>query len=164
MKNFFRPSFIVTLAVFLVGNFSCREIEQGDVLIVGTVVGYNQMLSLGNITAAPNTAEIIVKVNSLIQGTEVSSYIIVHCEYPPDEVGWLERMTEANQSKRFVLQRLPSCDQIVRFTRVEEGTNHRENEQLSIPSFRRVNGKEEPIPEGVTLPCYRMVRVGSEKT
>ncbi len=131
-----------------------NERREKQLVIVGTVAGYDQFLSLVNLTSAPQVQLLIVRVEKRIKGREESRYIKVIYKYGTDEPSLPEEIFNGKSQWRFTLTRDHSCDCSVR----EMQSKQIEGEggaEATLPRLKRTNATEE-IPNNANLPCYAL--------
>ena len=108
--------------------------------ISGTVVGYDELISLANITSAPNAEILIVRVDALVKGNERARYIKVVYKFMQKEARLPSEVFEGDHRWRMTLTKADGGDQTCKGP---------------IQRLKRTPGGEaEQIPDDVTLPCY----------
>lgn len=122
--------------------------EKGEVLIVGSVVAYDERVSLANITSAPQLQILIVRIVKRLKGREESRYVKVVYEHMPNEGKLPSEVFDGKWQWRFELMKAAVQDQRCKGP---------------LQGLKRTTGAEgEQIPSDTSLPCY-LLRSGDLK-
>ena len=122
--------------------------EQEPLEAIGTVVAYDQLISLTNITSAPKSQVLIVRIARRIKGPKNRSYIKVIYKYAANESPLPQNMFDGNNQWRFILTRDFRCDSTLREMKPIVTTQGQ-----AIPRLKFTREKD-LIQDGVSLPCY----------
>lgn len=123
--------------------------------MIGTVVAYDHLLQLFQLTNIPPALTLIIRIEPAAGEPNVPRYIQVRCGYSPKE--FPHALLETRTLLRLSLARDRDCDhQIVESTDLlDERTGKPTG--AKIPLWRiLVDAERESIPFGTTLPCYEM--------
>jgi len=144
---------VLFIVVAPLGNVAASK----RITLVGTVVAYNQVLNLAQITSAPNVAAFIVRTRAT--NREPMRLIQVNYAYwisnkstgeSPDE------LFTHGRSWRFALTKATGCAALVEDMR---GTDVNTGKEIGerLPIWKLLPGAEnEKLPYGETLPCYSL--------
>lgn len=127
-----------------------------EVRLRGTIVGFDSLASSGNITYAPQSQLLIVRINKMISGREQSRYIIVIYEYFASEDRFLPDLISGRQKRwEFVLSRRTSCDNPLAKIRYAKGFSLEGKEIFKVLRLED-NGGLDDVPDSKILPCYEV--------
>ena len=135
----------------------CKEDE---LRVKGTIVGFDSLASAGNITYAPQSQLLVVRINKTISGREQSRYIIVVYEYFASEDKFLPDLVSGNKKRwEFMLSRRASCDNPLMKIRYAKGFSLDGKEIFKVLRLEDTGGLDD-IPESKILPCYEVTTNG----
>lgn len=165
------------------GNQANRDPQ---LIIVGNVVGFDEIWSQINLTCAPQRQTLVVRVQTCLQGTVNSNYIKVMYEFMGSEQKLPEEMQKSEQAWQFKLSTAKAEPQI-KVIKNPSG-NHREapssevdwenikNWQFqiieptpgqlpdgSIKMLRKTTGAETETIPTTDLPCYELKPGGFQR-
>jgi hypothetical protein len=124
------------------------QTETHSLEVVGTVVAYDQLAPLTNITWILQSQVLLIRISKSIKGQAAAPYIKVIYKYPPNDSPLPENILDGNTQWRLILKRDRSCDSSLRemkAIKTKEGG----------PVLRlKFNSEIEVIEDGVSLPCY----------
>lgn len=116
---------------------------------IGTVVAYDQLGALTNITSVLQSQVLIIRIARRIKGRENQSYIKVVYEYAANESSLPQNIFDGNSQWRFVLKRNLSCDSTLKemkATKTKAG-------DIMVPRLKFTR-EIEILEDEVNLPCY----------
>ena len=164
MKNIF----ISLIFLILIGlcchpmNAQSGSDKNEKVKIIGTVIGFDGLAATGNLTNAPQSQLLIVRVDKSFKGREKAKYIKIIYVYFESVDTSLFNLTsiERNQWK-FRLSKDNSCDSSLKDVKYGKSTSLNGKEEIS---FLRLKGVAElhDIYEMTKLPCYILRSDGLE--
>lgn len=130
--------------------------------IVGTVVGYDQTMSMVHVTAAPQADLLFIRIRKLIKGRESATYVKVLYQHLNHRTELPREILDARNYWLFKLNRDRDCDSSLRELETTKGEPDA-GRRVDVPRFKHTTGAEaEEIPDSATLPCY-LLRPGDFK-
>lgn len=123
--------------------------ESQSLEAIGTVVAYDQLVALSNITAVLQSQVLIIHIAKRIKGRENRSYIKVVYKYAPNESSLPENIFDENSQWRFILERNVSCDSTLKEMKATEA----ETGDTTVPRLK-FTSEIETLGDEVSLPCY----------
>ena len=130
----------------------------GRETIEGTIIAYNQVLSLVLITSAPSSAAFIVRTRPA--GHKPSQLIEIHYSYwisdKPNNSGFADELIDGTRLWRFKLTKTTGCEPLREgIPGVDVNTGKEFGERLPIWKLLP-RTENEKLPFGETLPCYSL--------
>lgn len=143
---------LLAISTVSAASISGKRQEKLKLVITGRVVAYDQLISLTNITNAPRSEFLLVRVETRLKGREDSRLIQVKYVYMGDDLKLPIEVFDSKNKWQFALHRDSTCDGSLRS--LQENKPKAESE-MSLPRFKPTNGAEtEEIPLDANLPCY----------
>ncbi len=148
---------VLALVLFLLSCTYAKSPKTDDLVVVGTVVAFDQLVPLTNITAAPNLQVLIVRVDQSVHGDSKLKYVkVLDKYYPPAEPlpkdffdgksKWLFSLAKAQGED------LKSCNMKIDFE-----PSPPEGSQPPQRFMRTPGNEDEAIPPEDELPCYLLL-------
>jgi hypothetical protein len=145
---------LITIFSFTCFDLSkvCLAQKKEKLKATGEVVGFDRFASLTNITSAPQSRTLIVKLNKLIKGKQSHPYTIVVYKSWGGEPLLPEEMFNGKSKWKFKLTSENSCDSTWKdITSLE---NSQENQDFKGNSrFEWIPVKPD-VADNANLPCY----------
>jgi hypothetical protein len=118
---------------------------------VGTVIAYDQLVPLTNITWVLQSQVLLIRISKSVKGQAAGPYIKVVYKYAANDSPLPQRIFDGNTSWRFIVKRDISCDsslQEMKATKAQtkEGT-------ITVPRLK-FKGETALAEQEVALPCY----------
>ncbi len=126
--------------------------EKKSLVVVGTVIAYDQLLPLTNITSAPQSQVLLVRIEKRIQGRESAGYVKIVYEYGADEPSLPKGIFDGKSQWRFLLKRDGRCDSSLREMKAAKSQT-KEGEEVTLPHLKFTD-ETERLPDDTILPCY----------
>lgn len=131
-------------AIFAAGG----RLRKEELVVTGRVVSYDQLVSLANITSAPQLQVLIVRVAKRVKGREESRYIKVVYKHMQNEAKLPSEVFDGKSHWRFRLMKAATQDHSCKGP---------------LQGLKRTSGAEtEDLPSDTSLPCY-LLRPGDLK-
>ena len=125
--------------------------ETHSLEVVGTVVAYDQLAPLTNITWVLQSQVLLIRISKSIKGQAAAPYIKVIYKYPPNDSPLPENILDGNTQWRLILKRDSSCDSSLREMKAIKS----KSKEGGITVLRlKFNSEIEVIEDEVSLPCY----------
>ncbi|HEX8286725.1 MAG TPA: hypothetical protein VF556_01940 [Pyrinomonadaceae bacterium] len=139
------------------------DVKKKNIKIVGKVVGFDSLAALSNITYAPQSQLLILRIDNLLKGKEKARHIKIVYEYFSTEAAYLsELLSDKNQKWKLNIARDASCDSTLKESKYSKSYSIDNKEELLINRLKDVDGLEN-IPENTKLPCYILKNNGIKK-
>src|SRR3954467_10803431 len=87
-----------------------RQCTKRSVILVGTVVAYNQLAALVMITDAPGQHELVLRADRALPGKEAGQYVKIVYKHWANEASLPEGLFDGRSKWRFSLKRDYTCD------------------------------------------------------
>src|SRR6266850_3055827 len=107
-----RFALLVLLFVVFVNQSTLGSRAQNRRELVGSVVGYDQLLSLTNITSAPQLQVLIVRLRRQNRRGHGLRYVKVMYRYGQGKTALPNRLFDENAKWLFIVKRDRSCDSL----------------------------------------------------
>jgi hypothetical protein len=133
-------------------EFGSMRSEKKSLVVVGTVIAYDPLQALTNITSAPQSQVLVVRIEKRIKGRESAGYLKVVYEYGGDQPSLPKGIFDGKSQWRFVLKRDGRCDSSLKEMKAAKPQS-REEEKVTLPHLKFTD-EEERLPDDTTLPCY----------
>jgi len=146
--------FLIILFSFSCFNLNevCLAQNREKLKATGEVIGFDRFASLTNITSAPQSQTIVVKLNKITKGKQSQPYVIVVYKSWKGEPLLPEKIFNGKSKWKFRLAREESCDStledIVSLKNTEENQNFE-----GVSRFEWTSLKPD-VADNVKLPCY----------
>ena len=125
-----------------------RRQRKHELVVAGSVVGYDELIPLANITSAPQLQILIVRVGKRMKGREESRYIKVVYEHMQNEPKLPDEVFDGKRQWRFALMKPSAQDHSCKGP---------------LQGLKQTTGVDaEKIPGDASLPCY-VLRPGDLK-
>lgn len=118
---------------------------------VGTVVGYDQIVPLTNITWVMQSQVLLIHISKSIKGRAAGPYIKVVYKYAANDSPLPQNFFDGSTQWRFILKREISCDTSLREMKAIKP--HTTEGEATVPRLK-FTGETEMIEDEVSLPCY----------
>ncbi len=118
---------------------------------VGTVVAYDQVAPLANITWVLQSQVLLIRVSKSINGRAAGPYIKVVYKYRLNDSPLPQNILDGNTQWRFILKRDTSCDSSLREMKAIKSQT--KEGEITVPRLKFKSGTEIKEDE-VSLPCY----------
>jgi len=118
---------------------------------VGTVVAYDQLAPLTNITWVLQSQVFLVRISKSIKGRAKGPYIKLVYKYAPNDSPLPQNILDGNIQWRFILKRDISCDSSLREMKAVKSQT--KEGEIAIPRLK-FRSETEMVEDGVSLPCY----------
>lgn len=118
---------------------------------VGTVVAYDQLVPLTNITWVPQSQVLLVRISKNIKGRAAGRYIKVVYKYAASDSPLPQSIFDGDTEWRFILKRDVSCDSSLREMKAIK-PQAREGE-ITVPRLK-FKSETKMVEDEVSLPCY----------
>jgi hypothetical protein len=133
-------------------EFDSMRSENKSLVVVGTVIAYDQLLPLINITSAPQSQVLLVRIEKRIKGRESAVYVKVVYEYGGDEPSLPKGIFDGKSQWRFLLKRDGRCDSSLREMKAGKPQS-KEGEEVTLPHLKFTD-ETEVLADDTNLPCY----------
>ena len=121
-------------------------------VVIGTVIAYDQLVPLTNITSAPQSQLLLVRIERRIKGRETARYIKVVYKYGVDEASLPETVFDGKSRWRFILKRDRSCDSSVGQMKAAKHET-KERDEVMLPHLK-FTSETKGLEDNTNLPCY----------
>ena len=118
---------------------------------IGTVVAYDQLVSLTNITSAPQSQVLLVRIAKRIKGQKVGPYIKVVYKYGANEPSLPQEIFDGESQWRFILKRDNGCDSLLGEMKATKPQT--KEGQVTLPRLKFTR-ETEGLRDEARLPCY----------
>ena len=118
---------------------------------VGTVIAYDQLAPLTNITGVLQSQVLVIRISKNIKGRAAGPYIKVVYKYAPNDSRLPQNILDGNTQWRFILKRDISCDTSIREMKVIK--SHTNEGEITVPRLK-FKSETEVVEDKVSLPCY----------
>jgi hypothetical protein len=125
--------------------------EKQSLEIIGSVVAYDQLVPLTNITSAPQSQVLLVRIAKRIKGQEVGPYIKVVYKYGVGEPSLPQEIFDGKSQWRFILKRDGSCDSSLEEMKATKPQT--KEGEVTLPRLKFTSGTE-GLGDEASLPCY----------
>jgi len=130
---------LIALTFFVLYSSEAQRKKPG-LILTGVVVGYDESLSLVNVTSAPQLQVLIVRIVRSLKGHEESRYIKVVYQYMHNDPTLPKEIVDGKTQWRFELTRAAAQDQSC---------------MGPLQGLKQTPGADaEEIPNDSNLPCY----------
>jgi hypothetical protein len=118
---------------------------------IGSVVAYDQLVPLTNITSAPQSQVLLVRIAKRLKGQEVGPYIKVVYKYGSDEASLPQEIFDGKSQWRFILKRDNGCDSSLGEMKATKPQT--KEGEVTLPRLKFTSGTE-GLEDKASLPCY----------
>lgn len=132
----------------------CLAQSKEELRAIGRVVGFDRFASLTNITSAPQSQTIILKLDKILKGRQSRSYVVVVYDSWKGKPSLPEEMFNGKSKWKFYLTRKESCDS--EWQNIVSLNSDGESQVFTRSSrFEWITSKPD-IANNVKLPCYAL--------
>lgn len=117
----------------------------------GTVIAYDQLIPLMNITAAPQVQILVARLSRRIRGQEGEPYIKVVYQYGGERTSLPKEIFDGKSQWHFILERDDQCDSSLRELKATKPQN--EDGRINLPRLKFTSAIE-GLADDSKLPCY----------
>jgi hypothetical protein len=156
MKNIFISLICLILIALCCDPTNAQSVsdKKRKIKIIGTVIGFDSFAATGNLTFAPQSQLLIVRIDKSLKGKEKAQYIKIIYEYFSSEDTFLPNLISSEKKQwKFNLVKENSCDSSLQEVKYGKSTSLDGKEEIKFLRLKDIGGLKN-ISESIELPCY----------
>lgn len=164
MKN--RYLLIVSfLCLFAISSLSVNGQQAGDakIRVIAKVLAFDSYAGLSNITYAPQSLTLVLRVEKSLRGRERSKYIKCIYEYFGEDSTIVDLTSGGNQNWQLDISKDRSCDSTLRKEKYGRSMSVNGGKEVVFQRLKGLHGFSD-LSENITLPCYILKKDGVKLT